>query len=144
MRIVIESIPVESMRIPGSLGDYWYDKDGALQVRVAEMGSVDYQTLIAVHEVVEEWLTKRRGLTEPEIQAFDEKWTQEWREGKHRLEDEPGFAPNAPYGREHTLADAIERMLVAFAGISMSDYEAAVERLLSPTLIVEGKMIAGL
>lgn len=132
INIHIKSIPVADMRIPGSLGDYWYDDKGALQIRVAETGNVnavDYETLIAIHEMTEEWLTKRKGLTEPEIQAFDAEWDAEQREGKHPDDAEPGFDIRAPYLNEHTLADAIERLLCAYTGISINDYEAALENL---------------
>lgn len=35
MRILIETIPISEMRYP-TCGDYWYDKEGVLQVRVAD------------------------------------------------------------------------------------------------------------
>jgi len=113
------------MRIPGSLGDYWYEGD-ALEVRVAEYGNTDYETLIAVHEVIEEWLTKRRGLSEPEIQAFDDMWDKEQQAGKHGGDmDEPGFDSRCPCLREHTIADAIERVLIAHCGMDINTYNDA-------------------
>lgn len=123
--IQIKSIPASRMRIPGSLGDYWYDESGVLQVRVAEMENRDFETLIAVHEILEENGTRRRGLTEPEIQAFDEMWDKEQQEGKHPADAEPGFDPRAPYLHEHTASDATERFYLAFWGLDFSSYEQA-------------------
>jgi hypothetical protein len=146
--IRIKSIPIEQMRIPGSLGDYWYEDDRGnidpagmvLQIRVAEYGNVDWETLIAGHEMREEWLTKRQGLTEPEIQAFDKMWDKE----HHGTNEEVGFDPRAPYVTEHTYADAVERMDVAIAGLTMAAYEEATAALYAPKLAVEGHMVPGL
>ena len=126
MKIEIKSIPASEFRIRGGVGDYWYEEDGTLQIRVLETGNQDYAKLIAVHEFIEEWLTKRRGLSEPDIQAFDEKWFVE----DHAAHEEPGFDPRAPYLQEHTVADAIERLLCAFCGIPLAEYEQAIEKAL--------------
>jgi len=137
--IHIKSVPIEEMRIPGSLGDYWYEGK-TLEIRVAEYINADWETLIATHEMIEEWLTKRRGLTEPEIQAFDEMWSKE----HHSKDEEPGFDKRAPYLREHTFADAVERLALVVAGLSMQEYEEATAMLYAPKLAVPGKLIPGL
>lgn len=107
--------------------DYWYDKEGVLQVRVAEMGNRDYEVLIATHELLEENGTLRRGLREEDIQKFDELWDEEQKRGEHPDEEEPGFNKKAPYLREHTMSDAVERMMIAFWGIPWPDYEKAID-----------------
>ena len=137
--IHIKSIPIAEMRIPGSYGDYWHEGP-RLEIRVAECDNVDYETLISIHEIVEEWLTKRRGLTEEEIQAFDEMWDKE----HHPDDQEPGFDPRAPYLREHTVADALERLLCAFANIKLHDYEETLAHLETPPMVAAGTPVPGL
>lgn len=126
MKIVIESTPDSDFRIKGGIGDYWYEEDGTLQIRVLKTGNPDYDRLIAIHEFIEEWLTKRRGIDESKIQEFDDKWFKE----EHADHEEPGYDPRAPYLIEHTIADGIERLLCGVCGISLDDYGKAIENAL--------------
>lgn len=98
----------------------------AIQFRINEMGNEDYEFLVAEHERIEEHLTRRRGLKEPDIMAFDLMWEKEREAGAHDPSEEPGHDPRAPYHREHVLAENIERMLAHAMGISWPVYENAV------------------
>ncbi len=117
------------MRLPGGVGDYWYDREGVLQVRVVDMQNEFYEKMVVIHELIEESLTKKRGLSEPDIQAFDEYYEQRRAMGLVPEDSEPGFDENAPYVREHTLATSVEMQMCAMAGISWSEYDHYVMNL---------------
>ena len=128
MRINIETIPHNQHRYE-TVGDYFYDDMGTLQVRVSDMGNTFYETLVAIHEITEELLTKHRGLSEQEIMDFD-LYYEKKREMKMVNEfSEPGFSNESPYLREHTLATAIEMQICAMAGESWTDYDNAINEL---------------
>lgn len=123
MEIRIKTLPNDKMRIPGGVGDYWYDNEGVLQVRVVDMGNEFMEKSVAVHELIEEALTKRRGLSEPEIQAFDDYYDQRQKMGLVPKDTEPGHDPAAPYRNEHCFAESVEMAMFALAGVSWKEYE---------------------
>lgn len=123
MEIHIKTIPNDKMRILGGVGDYWYDDDGVLQIRVVELGDEFMEKSIAAHELIEEALTKKRGLLEPEIQAFDEYYEQRIKMGLVSQDIEPGHDPNCPYKNEHCFAESVEMGMFALAGLSWTEYE---------------------
>lgn len=125
MKINIKTIPIEEMRYP-TVGDYWYDEIGTLQVRVADMGDTFYETMVAVHEIIEEALTKKRGITEQQIMEFDLEFEAKREEGNL---DEPGFDENCIYRKEHTLATAVEMMMCAHVDLSFKKYEEKIDSL---------------
>lgn len=120
----IKSIPYKEQRYP-TCGDYWIES-GTVQFRVNEFGNEDFEFLVSIHEQIEEHLTRRRGLKEPEILAFDLEWEKERENGKHSYDEEPGHDLRAPYHREHVLAENIERMLCLEMGLSWAEYDQAV------------------
>lgn len=126
MEIHIKTIPNDMMRIPGGIGDYWYDNEGVLQIRVIDMQNEFYEKMVCIHEMIEEALTKKRGVPEPDIQAFDEAFERARVMGLRTNDEEPGFSNDAPYLREHTLATSVEMMMCALAGESWTDYDRTV------------------
>lgn len=145
MKRIIESIPHDQQRYE-TVGDYWFDDLGVLHFRVSDMGNEDFEFLVLIHELLEEHNTRRRGLKEPDIKAFDELYEIERNAGLHANYEEPGFDPRAPYLREHTLSTGVEMMLAAYLGVKWSDYEAAVESLSFPPLKmkVDGVEVPGI
>jgi len=123
MEIHIKTIPTDKMRIIGSVGDYWYDTEGVLQIRVVELGDEFMEKSIAAHELLEEALTKKRGLPEPEIQAFDEYHEHRIKMGLVSQDSEAGHDPNCPYRSEHCFAESVEMGMFAMAGVSWAEYE---------------------
>ena len=118
MRIVVQTVPLLEQRY-STLGDYWVDGDGTVQVRVTEMGDEYHEMLCAVHEVIEFFLCKRRGIPEPDIMAFDL---------AHPELPEPGEHPDAPYRKEHAFAEHIEYLIARQMNIPWDVYEAAAEK----------------
>lgn len=113
--IEIKDVPYGQMRYP-SLGDYWRSADGSTYIKVASLPDWRYEFLIGLHEMIEEAVTRHRGIAEPAIKAFDE---------AHLDLDDPGMSPEAPYHREHVLATAIEMLLAQELGVSWAAYEEA-------------------
>lgn len=125
MRIIVETIPHGDQRYE-TVGDYQTAENGDMTVLVSEMGNSDYEFLVAIHELVEATLCRKRGITDEAITAFDVEFEGQRAPGDIR---EPGDDRNAPYKNEHCLATAVERMCCAALGVSWEDYEAAVLRL---------------
>jgi hypothetical protein len=119
MKIVIETIPHEAQRYD-TVGDWWFDPDGSLQIRVSAMGDEQAEQLVAVHELVEVILCQARGVSTEAVDAFDL---------NYHDAGEPGDSPSAPYRDEHCFATAVERMLCAAMGRSWSAYDDLVSAL---------------
>lgn len=128
MNIVIKSIPNSEQRYP-TVGDYWRDADGTLQIRVSKMSDDRYDLLVALHELIEVTLCEHRGIKEEDISKFDIEFEKEREEGKHTLDDEPGWDPRAPYGKEHAYAESIERNMALQLEVDWKDYDHEVMNL---------------
>ena len=80
MKINIETIPHGDQRYP-TVGDYWDDPNGVVQVRVSDMKDWRYEALVVVHELIEMFLTKHREIDEQVISEFDIKFEKSREEG---------------------------------------------------------------
>jgi hypothetical protein len=121
----IKSIPHNEHRYE-TVGDYWLDEKGVTQFRVSDMGNEDYHFLVGIHELVEEYMTRKRGIKETDIKAFDEAFEAKRAPGNT---DEPGDDPAAPYRKEHRFAENIERQIALELGVDWAEYTRAVESL---------------
>lgn len=119
MKIVIETIPHENHRYT-TVGDWFYDSDGTLQIKVSSLSDWRYEALVAVHELVEVMLCKQDGVGTEVVDQFDKKFEEDRQEGN---EDEAGDDPNAPYVKQHCIATGIERILAAQIGVNWKPYE---------------------
>jgi hypothetical protein len=118
MKIVIESIPSAEHRYD-TWGDWWYDADGTLQIRVSsdepDLPTENHQFLVALHELVEVWLCKQRGVTQEQVDEFDMVTAPTLGIGE---DEEPGDHPLAPYRKEHRFAMMIEHMMAHELGLA--------------------------
>jgi hypothetical protein len=122
MKINIETIPHSQQRYP-TVGDYWVDPDGTLQIRISDLGNAIYEQAVALHELTEMFLVLNRGISIGDIDAFDIEFERK-RIGPEDI-DEPGDDPKAPYQNEHCYATAVERMFIAANGVKWADYDVA-------------------
>ena len=83
-------------------------------------GKPAYAMACLLHEMVERFRNQQLGITDAEVDAFDE---------ANQDDDDPGMLPDAPYHRTHCEADAIERMFILLAGEDWAEYTAAVDAL---------------
>jgi hypothetical protein len=122
LKIIIETIPHERHRYP-TVGDWWRDADGTVQIRVSELGNENYEWLVGLHELIEMKLCEVRGVTDSVVSRFDRAFEQR-RQADNK--DEPGDEKNAPYRDEHCAATGVERLLCAMLHISWQDYDMTV------------------
>ena len=123
--VSIHSIPHKEHRYP-TCGDYWEGHTGARVIVVSEMANEDYELLVGFHELVEQHLCKKHGISEESITAFDVKWEKDRADGKPSKYDEPGCDPAAPYHHEHMFAMRLEKMFAREIGVDWKLYDETV------------------
>lgn len=99
-----------------TVGDYYETKNG-WEIISADTGNSDYNFLIFVHELIELYLTQRRGIAESKIKKFDEWFEREKAKGRFKNILGPGHHPKAPYQHEHIFAVKIEKLLAKELGV---------------------------
>lgn len=107
-----------------TVGDY-FKKNKSWQFRVSKM-NYDYEMLVIFHELVEWFLTQKRGISEKGITNFDV-----WFESKRKAGniDEPGHDKKAPYHKEHVFAEKIEKLIAKEIGVDWKKYDNTVNTL---------------
>src|ERR1700690_2468621 len=127
MKINIETINHKEQEY-STVGNYWVDANGTWQIRVSKMGNEFYEAMIAIHEFIEFALIRKKGLTPMQITEFDLAFEEKIKKGTNEC-DEPGFAKDCPYLREHTLAMAVEMQMCALAGLNFHTYNKEIDKL---------------
>ena len=117
--IKYKTIPHKKQRYD-TAGDYWITKKGNWEIRISEM-KADYEFMVLIHELVEFYLTQKKGITEPDIMYFDT------HEGKYS--DDPGMMKSAPYHKEHMFATKIEKMICKQMGLDWEKYDKQFSKL---------------
>lgn len=128
MKIEIEIKPKELMRY-NTVGDYFYLPDGTLKFEIADTGYEFYNKTVLIHEMIEEALTKKRGITEHQITDFDLYYEKRREQGLVKEDSEPGFDANSPYLIEHSFATGVEMGMIGLCGISWIDYDNLINEL---------------
>ena len=118
--VEMHSIPHASHRFE-TVGDY-YDGENGTHIMVSDMNNEDYEVLVCLHEFIEQYLCKKRGIAEPDIVAFDVQFEKEREEGLHEDWEESGMSKEAPYVQEHTFATAIEMLMAEQLKINWDEY----------------------
>ena len=113
----IKSIPYSAMRY-ASYGDYQHFADDSVEIITIQLPDWRYEFLIALHEFIEEAVTRHRGIKEPDILAFDL---------AHLDSDDPGMLPDAPYHQEHVLATAVEMLVARELDVDWDTYAKVCE-----------------
>jgi hypothetical protein len=122
LKIDIQTIPHRFQRYD-TIGD-WTGNERHRMIFISEMGNNDYEFLIAFHELVEQALCLKRGITDEEVTTFDKEYTKDL---------EPGASPDAPYYKEHQFATKIEKMMCKELGISWGKYNTNLDEFLEKT-----------
>ena len=131
LNIDIKTIPRKDQRYE-TVGDYYESTadDGLQHVRVSDMGNSDYELLVAIHELVEWYLTAKRGIKPEDIDDFDIKFEALRSTAPEVIGDqEPGHMVSAPYHKEHVTAERIERILAAELGVDWEAYNTKANHL---------------
>lgn len=119
MKITIESVPHDKQRYP-TVGDWQWDTDGNLIIKVSEFWDKRYMSLVALHELVEALLCQEREITDEVVTAFDL---------AHLDSPDPGLDADAPYHQEHMTADLVERLVAQELGVNWKQYSQEVDAL---------------
>lgn len=125
MNIHIKIIPHSHQRYE-TVGDWFYDAHGDLQIRVSAMSDGRYEQLVAVHELIEALDCEEHGVEQESVDQFDTQFERDRLAGNT---DEPGDNPRAPYYEEHQFATGVERLLALRLGVDWTSYEKAINAL---------------
>lgn len=109
-----------------TVGDYYKTKTG-WDVVSADLKDSDYNFLILVHELIELYLTQRRGIPEPKIKKFDEWFQREKAKGRFPKFKGGAALKLSPYRREHLFALKVEKLLAKELGKNWKKYDRAVD-----------------
>lgn len=97
----------------------WETLPDHLKITVAGYGGrADSEFLVALHELIESYLCKSRGIIDAAVTAWDL---------SHVDAEEPGDIPGAPYYHEHVAATAMERYMALELGIDWDQHETWVQ-----------------
>jgi len=123
--IYIYDIPHKDHRKEASetVGD-WHARGGEDHIEVSGMKDERYELLIAVHELVEKVLCDTAGITEQQVDEFDNNF---------KGVGEPGDDINAPYYHQHQIATIIERIVAVELNVNWEKYEKAIDSLFEAT-----------
>jgi len=119
-KITIEFIEHPMQRL-GEVGDWWFDHEGDLHVRVSDLGEWRYNFLFARHEMDEAILCKYAGIS---TEMVDE----DQKERGSESDDPDSFSgyPGSPYQQQHNDALAAEWTMSRLLGVTWSYYAHAV------------------
>ena len=109
--IIIEVVPDTSHQRYDTVGDWFWDAEGNLRIKVVGADPVDEDSafLIALHELVEAKLCFNAGVTQGAVDAFDM--------SQSATDGEPGDSPEAPYRTQHRQAMLLEHLMANFLGL---------------------------
>lgn len=119
--IHIQSIPHKKHRkgVGVTSGD-WFTKNNIDYIKVSKMSDPRYELLIAVHELIEKSICEQDGITVAMVDKFDYNWKE------HDGISEAGNDPNAPYHKQHRIAEIVERLLAVELGVDWNQYDKEV------------------
>jgi hypothetical protein len=131
MKINIEIIPHEQQRYP-TVGDWWVDPDGTLQIRASQLSESRYSALVALHELVEALI---EGIKEsdrldvpPSLVAKADAWDKRYEERRPPDDkySEPSAVPTCPVYEGHMAASAIEHVAAMLLGVDYNHYQTKI------------------
>jgi hypothetical protein len=121
MKITIETIDHNDQRY-NTVGDWQFDDEGNLNIKVSNTASESYNFLIGVHELVEAYLCKIRGISTQDVDKFDIDFI-----SRHSPLWEPGDSKDAPYHIQHKIATVIEYILLKELRLTSEAYESHIQ-----------------
>jgi hypothetical protein len=107
-------IPHKNQRYD-TAGDYYKNPLENWDICISKMNA-DYEFMVAVHELIEFYLTQKHGIKEVDITKFDTK------DVEPEYRSDPGLSPKAPYHKEHMFAEKIEKRLAKELNINWNIY----------------------
>ena len=90
--------------------------------QTADTGNMDYNFLVLMHALVEQYLCYKHGIKDEQVTGYDK---------AHTHCDNPGEHEEAPYNEEHVVANNIEEQLSVVLGVDWKKYEEAIDKTLN-------------
>jgi hypothetical protein len=143
MNIHIETISHGKQKY-ATVGDWWFDEFGNLEIRVSDLKNIMYEWLVAEHEINEALECKKLGIKPEDLDDYDIKFEALRSTAPEVIgEQEPGDMVAAPYYKQHQDATAIEQLSAKLHGVNWHDYTLTVESVLNEDAIIPEKMEGG-
>lgn len=98
-----------------------YDTHSKFNFQTADTGNMDYNFLILLHALIEQYLCFKHKITDEQVCEWDM---------KHTHCNDPGNHKEAPYFREHKAAEELEAMMSTYLNVVWSDYGKAIDKTL--------------
>lgn len=119
MNITIKVIPHAQQRYD-TCGDWQFDAEGNLNIKISDTGDWKTTFLIARHELDEAILCRARGITQEQVDAYD---------FAHPEAGGDSFSDNndAPYSESHNDALAAEWVMSRLLGVDWTEYTAQLD-----------------
>jgi hypothetical protein len=133
MDIIIKAIPHSAHRYP-TCGDWWYDADGHMHIRVSQELPQLSQDLVVIHELAEARMCYANGVTQKQVDDYDMNFEANRVAGD---DSEPGDHLDAPYFKQHQLATIIEAMVATQMGVNWEEHERDITALFEPPKVTE-------
>lgn len=128
MMCFVRTIP-HVFQVYNTCGNYEWTEDGMLVVFISDMNNEQYTFLVAIHEIIEAYLCKKRGITIDSINKFDEQFEKDRITYQWGNDVEPGHDKKAPYLKEHVFAENVEKQLAKQSRIDWERYAKTVNDL---------------
>lgn len=126
MKIVEFHVNQPSQMRYKTVGD-WYseiDKETNAEkviISTVDMGDMAMNFLVLTHEFVEYMLCNADGISQEAVDEYDFEYQDE------QTETELGENEDAPYHKQHMIADGVERILCQLLGVEWNAYATKVE-----------------
>lgn len=121
MKITIETISHNQQRYP-TVGDWQWSSEGNLNIKVSDVGDIEYNFLVGRHEMDEAMLCRHEGVTEKEVDDYD---------FSHPDAGGDSFSgsTDAPYYQQHCDALAAEWQMSRLLEVDWEQYSDTLEEL---------------
>jgi hypothetical protein len=123
----------DEQRMP-TWADWWWKDDAhypELTMKMSDLSDWRYLYLGAIHELVEAFICKCKGIPQEAVDQFDEDFERRRVAGEKTaacgcpITQDPGSDTHAPYRLQHMLATQIEYGLAAVMGVDAATYDKA-------------------
>jgi hypothetical protein len=124
--LILEDIMFMMITIPhdwqdyNTVGNYFTTSNGTHVIFVSDTGNIDFNYLIFLHEMVEQYLCFRKGIKEKTIDKYDM---------EHIHCDDPGSHDEAPYHEQHQVANDIEAIISTQLKVDWIKYSNTLTKL---------------
>lgn len=118
IRFKLDTVDISDNRYPSV--DDWFDpviwtEELRFKTQTADLGNWKYNALILIHALIEQILCYANGITDEQVTEFDT--------GEGKRLNNPGDSDQAPYHKEHMVANDIESILSVALKVNWDDYE---------------------